>query len=277
MIIVLNGADFSANNIGKIEIPKVPSSNVVALNNAITRELTKSQMIAIDDFIESLQSNNIWDKIEQLYIPSMAYTQNGDVKDCFIDIKASWGNEISYNSEIESKKANYRCLNGGIANINTDFSYVEINKGLLVSKNIQNVEDCHVLIYNINYNSAQRTTNVFLQTEWNKYCPNIYIEDTNAIRFLVSSSTLSLTGSIDNAVIGLSTSSNNANAVYGENSKTVPLSEFGSDINGFTSPTYFGPQNTNQTIGLISTGKGFDLQTLLKYKECINKLMSKIL
>lgn len=55
MILRLNGADFSANNIGKIDIIREITSDTKKLLSNFSREFTDEQMFAVQDFINGLK------------------------------------------------------------------------------------------------------------------------------------------------------------------------------------------------------------------------------
>lgn len=73
MLIVLKGADFSANKIGVISIPRT-SLNVTttAILAAYTKVMTVDKQNAFDDFIIGLKNSGIWNKIAFAYFPFLA-------------------------------------------------------------------------------------------------------------------------------------------------------------------------------------------------------------
>ena len=94
MIIKLVGADFSANNIGKVTLKREVSDATKSLLSNYTRSLTTSQQLAVEDFIIGLKSNGLWASIGNLYIPALAgnlnetmfniKTETKDTKLCYI-------------------------------------------------------------------------------------------------------------------------------------------------------------------------------------------------
>lgn len=83
MILRLNGADFSANNIGKIDIIREITSDTKKLLSNFSREFTEEQMFAVQDFISGLKNNGIWSSIGNLYIPVMC----GSLSECGYNLK----------------------------------------------------------------------------------------------------------------------------------------------------------------------------------------------
>lgn len=78
MIITLKGADFSANNIGKINMPRVLNSYTLKAIAACGKELTEVQKIALDEVFLAMGvdgSNDVMSKTRKLYLPMIA----GDV------------------------------------------------------------------------------------------------------------------------------------------------------------------------------------------------------
>lgn len=83
MIIKLTGANFSANNIGTIQLNRVVTTDTLALLTHYSRVLTKEQQLAVQDFVFGLKDSNLWDSIENLYIPALA----SNVGETLYDIK----------------------------------------------------------------------------------------------------------------------------------------------------------------------------------------------
>lgn len=83
MILRLSGADFSANNIGKIDIIREITSDTKKLLSNFSREFTDEQMFAVQDFISGLKNNGIWSSIGNLYIPVMC----GSLSECGYNLK----------------------------------------------------------------------------------------------------------------------------------------------------------------------------------------------
>lgn len=102
MIITLEGADFSADNIGQVELERQLNEYTLAAITASGNEnLTESQQYALDDLFLALGadgSNNILSKIRKLYLPMIAsevgnalinYATNNFTKD-FTPNSANW-------------------------------------------------------------------------------------------------------------------------------------------------------------------------------------------
>lgn len=82
MIIVLNGADFSDNNIGKVVLDKELSAEAKKILSHYTKPLSQTQQIAFDNFLTSLKASGIWSKTNNLYFPILA----GNLGECWYDV-----------------------------------------------------------------------------------------------------------------------------------------------------------------------------------------------
>lgn len=72
MLIVLNGADFSANNIGKYELPKELSQFTLDAIEASGKVMSDEQKYALESFFQNvgaIDNNGIWSKLDKVYIP----------------------------------------------------------------------------------------------------------------------------------------------------------------------------------------------------------------
>jgi hypothetical protein len=72
MIVVLKGADFSANNIGKIEVPRELDVKTKQLLSRYSKVLDTSKQYAVDDFVTGLYDNGLADKITCLLLPCLS-------------------------------------------------------------------------------------------------------------------------------------------------------------------------------------------------------------
>lgn len=85
--LVINGADFSAVSIGKVELPRELSGTALAWIEASGNTgLTDVQKYAIDDFITAIGVDSVgsmWDKIDRLWLPMIA----GDKAHSLVDYK----------------------------------------------------------------------------------------------------------------------------------------------------------------------------------------------
>lgn len=83
MIFINSSADFSANNIGTVEIPIESDETATAIMAAYSKTLTTSQQAAFNALIVGLKNAGIYSMIEYLYLPCLA----GSVSEAFYDAK----------------------------------------------------------------------------------------------------------------------------------------------------------------------------------------------
>lgn len=73
MIIVLSGADFSANNIGKIDLPVELDDTTKSILSMLTKYgATSMQAQHLNNFVLGLKSNGIYEKLTYLFLPIFA-------------------------------------------------------------------------------------------------------------------------------------------------------------------------------------------------------------
>lgn len=72
MIIRLNGADFSDNNIGTIRLARELTSDTKELLSKYTKPLTEDQQYAVQDLVDGLKEKGIWQHLGNLYLPILA-------------------------------------------------------------------------------------------------------------------------------------------------------------------------------------------------------------
>lgn len=117
MIIVLKGADFSANNIGKIEIPRDLTEKQKQMLANYSKNLSYEQKMAFGTFMNTIDDNGITPKIKVLCMPILA----GDKSEAFVNlVKSGYGKEIDLGAS-----EHYGMLNDGIGNLETETSISE--------------------------------------------------------------------------------------------------------------------------------------------------------
>lgn len=92
MIIVLKGADFAANNLGKINIKRELSKKAKKVFSNMTRfGGTSEEAYAFDTFYTSLVDAGIWGKIAKLHLPVLGASKD----EAFYDIVGEGGYDIT--------------------------------------------------------------------------------------------------------------------------------------------------------------------------------------
>lgn len=133
MILRLSGADFSANNIGKIDIIREITSDTRELLSKFSREFTEEQMFAVQDFINGLKNNGIWSSIGNLYIPVMC----GSLSECGYNLKTG-KNDVTFGSD-------YAWSNKGLKLLPTSTNYWNAAAKVKINGSQQNL---HLGAYN---------------------------------------------------------------------------------------------------------------------------------
>lgn len=133
MILRLSGADFSANNIGKIDIIREITSDTRELLSKFSREFTEEQMFAVQDFINGLKNNGIWSSIGNLYIPVMC----GSLSECGYNLKTG-KNDVTFGSD-------YVWSNKGLKLLPTSTNYWHAAAKVKINGSQQNL---HLGAYN---------------------------------------------------------------------------------------------------------------------------------
>lgn len=126
MILRLSGADFSANNIGKIDIIREITSDTRELLSKFSREFTEEQMFAVQDFINGLKNNGIWSSVRNLYIPIMC----GSLSECGYNLKTG-EKDVTFSSDYVWSNKGLKLLPKGrsIAKVNFNGSQQNLHLG----------------------------------------------------------------------------------------------------------------------------------------------------
>lgn len=133
MILRLSGADFSANNIGKIDIIREITSDTRRLLSNFSREFTDEQMFAVQDFISGLKNNGIWSSIGSLYIPIIC----GSLSECGYNLKTG-EKDVTFGSD-------YVWSNKGLKLLPTSTNYWDAAAKVKINGSQQNL---HLGAYN---------------------------------------------------------------------------------------------------------------------------------
>lgn len=83
MIIKLNGADFSKNNLGQIQFRRELTAETLNILSKYTKVLSDEQKFAFQDFLNGLKANGIWDKIGVMYMPILS----SKLSECVLNLK----------------------------------------------------------------------------------------------------------------------------------------------------------------------------------------------
>lgn len=117
MIIILNKADFSSNNIGKINIPVNLTTRQKKILSKYSKALSYNQKMAFGSFMNNLDSAGIINKLKALFLPVLA----GNISEAFINIVTE---DLSKDIDLSSSQY-FKLENGGIFNTATTSSVAE--------------------------------------------------------------------------------------------------------------------------------------------------------
>jgi len=279
MVIKLQGADFSINNIGKIDVRTAPDTQTADLLALYGKTWTLQKQLAINDFLLGVQGAAYYSKISKLLLPILAPTAT-------INLTTTATNNIAF---YDIKSATYLQIRTGADNtyhkIGTNGLYADNAEngniyGLVLNNfsNGVNRDNCH---YGIYYNAANLT---------DVPAGNLY-----NIVFAQDKMTLGFGGGEASATIdtntrlnkGLKISSFTPSLVTGL-SNSLPLSSTvvnASNNADFTTQPNFnllskqGASDNiklNTTIGLITMGTALTQPETVAYNELINNLMNKL-
>lgn len=137
MIIVLKGADFSANNIGKIDVSNTLSVRTKEIASKFSKPLRDYTLFALQDLIDWLDSENILTNMDGLYLPCLA----GTLEESFINVAKS-----PFNVDWVPNPAIYELRSNGIRTKAPNTSSDEAD-GLMVTSSAP-VNDLHLLWFN---------------------------------------------------------------------------------------------------------------------------------
>lgn len=148
MILRLSGADFSANNIGKIDIVREVTYETKELLANFSKSFTHEQALAVQDFIGGLKSSGVWAAIGNLYIPIMA----GSLSECGFNVKTG-ENDVTFG------EADYVLSDKGIKLVPTTTNYWDTASKIKVNASQQNL---HYGAYNTDsYTGMTQTDAIF--------------------------------------------------------------------------------------------------------------------
>lgn len=125
MILRLSGADFSSNNIGKIQVIRELKNETKQLLSNYTKELTEVQKYAVQDFVDGLKEKGIWQYLGNLYLPILA---NG----------------------LEEAMLNVKTLRNDYNNPDSTYYKLGIKGGLTTANTIENIPTSNRITVSLN-------------------------------------------------------------------------------------------------------------------------------
>ena len=256
---------------------KVPSSDAVLYAKKVSRNLSNKQLVALDDFVNNLKTDGIWEKLTHLYIPSLAFVDGGEnLREAFIDVVSSFGSTTTYGIEEELAKSEFVYKNGGVTNKTIKNNYIRRGAAFI---NGESINDSHAMFY---VKSGEPSTSQAGIEQWDRgftCCANMDIPYSylNSENIKIFTNTIGY--NINNKAI-------KAGEVFGHVAlnnigKSVRVSVLDLNINisslgNFPENVMFGTSEIQLSFGLVSFGKGLTDEETTKYIQYIKELMSKV-
>lgn len=274
MEIKLKNCTFSESAI--IGTVKVPSNDAVLYAKKVSRNLSNNQLIALDDFVNNLKIDGIWEKLTHLYIPSLAFVDGGEnLREAFIDVVSSFGSTTTYGIEEELAKTEFVYKNGGVTNKTAKINDRRQGAAFI---NGETVNDSHAMFY-VKSGEPSRSQ-AGIQYGWdrgflNTYNPPYGYLNADNIRIVKDGTNFNLNNrSISAGEIFGHTAINNIG-------KTIELSKLSRDVDissseNFPNNVKFGTSEIQLSFGLVSFGKGLTDEETTKYIQYIKELMSVV-
>lgn len=277
MEIKLKNCTFSESAI--IGTVRVPSSDAVLYAKKVSRNLSNKQLIALDDFVNNLKTDGIWEKITHLYIPSLAFVDGGEnLREAFIDVVSSFGSTTTYGIEEELAKSEFVYKNGGVTN-KTVKANSRRNGATFI--NGETINDSHVMFF---VKSGETSTSQEGVEVWDRgflggvFNPPYGYLNADNIRIVVN-----------NINFNLNNKNISAGEIFGHTAinnigKTIGLSKLSTgsidilsleNLN-FPNNVKFATSEIQLSFGLVSFGKGLTDEETTKYIQYIKELMSAV-
>lgn len=278
MILRLSGADFSANNIGKIDIVRELSEDTISLLSNFTREITNEQRFAVQDFINGLKSNGIWSYIENLYIPSLA----GDLSETLYDVK---GRNLD-----ATPNSTYYELVGYSLRIKADYNASQSEIVTAKVKTNASQANLHLMAYvkDMGYNANYAVMLLLLSNGDTASLNSVGVHANYICGFNGNSSEKNYSGTYSmfssdteyNGFIGYVSNTSKIFTVVDKEYKTMDIVP-SSDYTYTNVDTYIGTNAINKSrfvggYNIISTGAAMTKEMMIKYNELCDELMSKL-
>lgn len=284
MILRLSGADFSANNIGKININRELTQETIELLSHYTRELTKDQKYAVQEFIDELKASGLWANIGNLYMPVLA----GSLEESMYNIKTNTL-DTTPSSEyylLEENGIRVKQLESGTVVPTEQRAIVKMNASYM---------NLHYAVYIADKTwGVPNSTNTFATSFGNSAYKGILLSENsynNTWMLNINGNPAKASNTPSKSNIGetvggfLSVSTNSdglcigriANSTSGQYTATETTDTTMTDVPTFIGCTVQGYASCLIPMKMISMGTGMSAEQLAKYNEICNKVMTVLL
>lgn len=253
---------------------KAPSNDAVLYAKKVSRNLSNKQLVALDDFVNNLKTDGIWEKLTHLYIPSLAFVDGGqNLREAFIDVVSSFGSTTTYGIEEELAKSEFVYKDGGIANKTAKKNHERDGATFI---NGETINDSHAMFFikSGEPSSSQEGIEYLFDRGFTCGAPYAYLNGDN-IEIVEN-----------NIGYNLNNVDIKAGEIFGHVAlnnigKQVKVSKLGptidiSSLGNFPNNAKFGTSEIQLSFGLVSFGKGLTKDEATKYIQYIKELMSKV-
>lgn len=270
MIIRLRGADFSDNNIGKVQFKRELTPETLNILSKYSRTITEEQQFAFQDFIQGLKDSGIWSKISVMYMPILSNT----LDECMINLK-----NLSQ-CVIPTNKSIYNVENGWLKLTKVD-GQLDVSDTVQLKINGSNM-NVHFLAYmnaSVEYidghtiitNKANTSdTGTFYTTIGRTYNANYRIGTTtkNSLAPIKHKGLLGFSSGTDTFLSFEDTVKPIAGVVANDNTITDLTCYINRRETSWATPV-------NIDWSIMSTGTAFSFDEGQKYKQLVDLLVSK--
>lgn len=259
---------------------KAPSSDAVLYAKKVSRNLSNKQLVALDDFVNNLKTDEIWGKLTHLYIPSLAFVDGGNnLREAFIDVVSSFGSTTTYGIEEALAKSEFVYKGGGITN-----KTVKINskRDGATFINGETINDSHVMFF-VKSGKTSMSPQAGIVEQWDRgflggvFNPPYGYLNGDHIRTVINDINFNLMNNdISAGEIFGHTAINNIGKIIKLSKLDTAHSIDISSSGNFQNNIKFATSEIQLSFGLVSFGKGLTDEETTKYIQYIKELMSVV-
>lgn len=278
MILRLSGADFSSNNIGKIQIIRELKNETKQLLSNYTKELTEVQKYAVQDFVDGLKEKGIWQYLGNLYLPILA----NSLEETMLNVK-------TLKNDYDNPDSTYYKLGGkgGLTTANT-IENIPTSNRITVSLNASQLNH-HVMAYPLQVFNDSGEEGLFWLSGHNaqrsvdlnskKWKTN----SSDGNKNIFDSSGQPVVNANGNVLVGLDFLTDKPYAINGTVANSLYTGGYDEILadNTYTNEpvhilTNFNTRAKNE-YGLISLGTGIPVELLDSYGEIVKKFFDSMI
>lgn len=257
MFTVLPDADFSKNNIGKVDLSLPIDDLTLEILSKYSVQPSEYVQKALNTFVIRLKNTGLIDKISSLYLPILATT----IPEAFMDVLGS-------NSIDGTGKYNITSGKGVHLTVTTGF----------LAFNIPNTVDFHAMAYNSDAIPVVSGIGYSIGQDVYGFGRRMFNTGTNPGAFIGASGSR-ITGDTNlGSVIGIQLFSNNGTqSILGDNGQVFTGTPAGDYITQVAKNLNIGSAVlTGVNFSIYSTGAYLNSDEVTEYMSCVSSLMESI-